>query len=145
MDPDSLDSIGSMDLSGDLGGLSLDDISTIADTGSDVGSLALTGPVEGPTASELGIGDPANVVASTGSSSASGLGSFFSSLAGDATTILGGATASVSQAQAIQRANQLRANGYTVPLNMPGLGGSFPTGTLMLFLLIALAFYMIAK
>lgn len=147
MDPETIDQISAGDLGSDgtslLGGGI--DLGSIPDLGTDTASLGLTGPVEGPTASDLGIGDPSNVVASATASNGGGLGSFFSSLAGDATTIIGGATASVSQSQALARAQQLRSNGYTVPLNMPGLGGSFPTSTLAFFLLAGLAIWALAK
>lgn len=66
-----------------------------------------------------------------------GFGSFFSGLANDASTIIGGAVKGISQSQQIAQNRQLQANGYTIPLYSPGLGGSFNTSSLLMYGLIA--------
>lgn len=86
---------------------------------------------------------PTAVVA--GSTNAPAWSGFLSSLAGDASSLLGGVVRGVQQSQAIQQQKQLLANGYIVPPSAPGLNGAINGNTFMLLALIAVAVFMLAK
>ena len=72
-------------------------------------------------------------------------GGFLSGLAGDASSILGGAVLNVTQSQAISRNQQLQAAGYTVPLSPSGLNGAINTSSMFLWAAIILGAYFLFK
>lgn len=96
---------------------------------------SLVGPAQGPTLDELGLAsDPISGASTT--NGGGGLGSFFSSLASDASSLIGGYVSTLTQKQILQRNQQLQQYGYTVPLNTPGLNGALPTSTILLFMAV---------